>query len=379
MKKFGCPLSGSSNRLAILLLQVKFSDNDNSIQDGQDGGGLSTMALVGLLEQAVEKMPQAFEKGNDNPQALPISNSRRETLEPENLERVDMMLRAWGRCLCNFLFRKFVWPDNFRHDLFSRKLSLAVFECICSDVEDLKMVPDEALKLLADFDPGKAETYRKMLLYTEDEIKECYLTGSNFGQVGEASDHRVNTGNIRAMIVHSAHHLLFTSRSTSLTIVSHAFYDCLFQLQKQSKDSQDDYADALFTELHAVGGTNLAELMCGIHIQLDPLTVKNALVPIDWPEEHMPSFALLQGIVCRLEAKDLELFLKFVIASSACSCETRINVEPLVGLTWSPYPTSSTCDKILRWPVTNPEDPESATKMLQDVIRDVDVRGFERD
>jgi hypothetical protein len=256
-----------------------------------------------------------------------------------------------------------------------------VFSFICSDPEGLCVDElEDALVLLKEFDSAKAESYGKMLNFTEGEwlqLKENELTGGDFGHAGDASEQvAVNKENLSSMIIHSARDVLISSRSTSLTIVSNAFYDCLAQLAKQSKDNQDDHANKLFTELTRIGGVNFASLMCG-DVQVSPQVVKNALNPVGWLEEHMPSFFMLQDLVGNLKTEDLKAFLQFVISSSACASETRIHVKP--DLRPGAFPTASTCEKVLHWPVMNTGDHGAAEAKLLLAIRDAHSNGFERE
>ena len=291
-----------------------------------------------MLEKVSAVYGDAFESPPGDGSALPKQC-------PENADN-DKLLRATGRMLCNFMFRKLT--DESKSQLvFCSKFSSFLFSYLCGD--EGKMLSEsarvgDALDALQTFDSELARTWRKLL--DEKDLASMGLTTDDFdGDVCGEDAVEVTEGNIAAVVKSGCRHKLVTQRSRELDVIRDAF----FEVDKPIAGSvPGQLSQILRVAVGNLGGSALEVLLSAK--PATPTLVLRALHKGDgWTDANTPSFAALREIVGTLNSDEIKEFLRFVVGTSTISEREHIHVNAVADK--RRLPESSTCHNELRWPV----------------------------
>ena len=313
------------------LLTVKFIG-----QDGIDDGGLGDHLLCEVLERLSGGCDGAFSLPDDG-FALPKA-----CLENDENDRT---LRATGRMLCNFMFRKLTSSE---HLVFSSKFSSFLFAFLCGD--ESKVFSESAsvecaLTALQSFDCELASSWKGYLSLTEMKLTAMELTNDLFdGTVCENDIVAVTNLNIATVIKSGCRYKLVTERQRNLKLIRDSF----FEVDKPvTEDVPGPLSQILRAAVNNLGGDAFEALLCARNAT--PTLVLGALQKKDgWSEENGFAFVALREIIGELGSEEIKTFLRFVVGTSTIKEGEQIHVTAAQG---ERLPESSTCYNELRWPV----------------------------
>ena len=332
-------------------------------QNGEDGGGMGTFALSTFCSQLPIQYPDAFGKHDqteaDVTKSLPAHD---EHLNEQSLSA----LRALGRALSNFIFRK-VTNDDSLYSSAVMELPYATFlfhylafgeHAVCSNVTT-------ALEALEELDPTLVKSWRRLMLLSEEGIRQCGLCQDNFVPPSQSKspDEPLSCHNRESFILSGCQWRLLGQRKRGLEAVRSAFFHV--------KTQQDNTQSALCRAVAAYGGSDLLDLLCGpTGGATADLVVRCLVEGSGWTPATRHVFDLVRQAVGSYDKDQLTQLLQFTIGSDSISegSEIKVSAQDLPGA--DRLPTSSTCTRELFWPVAGISGKAPATSASCQQIRD---------
>ena len=330
------------------LLKVTYEDEfTKKKQQGDDYGGLADH----FLSEIFDKLPAT--PGFTTPEGgftLPYET---------NLDSNGPALKALGRLLCNFLFRKFIDQDEMlesrRRLAFCSQFSPFLFSFICHEEHTKFATVDAALGALEDFNPALAKTWRQYTTMGSATLVKKELT-TNMCTKEEGPDDPATAENVHATVTNWCKYMLVGKRCRALELVRDAFYDI------------GPTSCQLQASLNDVGGYQLEGLLCA-KMATPQVVLHGVRQGGGWHSDNQAAFEDLRKIIGDLDQSDLKGLIQFVTGGSTLAADgdgSTVDAGELGRM-----PSASTCAKVPTWPI------DATREKLVCAIHDAQRNGFQ--